>query len=164
MSLASQVTLLAQALGAQVKAIKANAGNLGALSTTEKSSLVGAINELKSAISSLSGSAGAAISDTAGAGDTTHTWSADKLVTALAQVKSDIVAGAPAAYDTLVEIANKLTSDDTALNGLLTAVGNRVSYADAQALTSAQQAQACANMGVGDPATDFVAAFNTALS
>ena len=70
--------------------------------------------------------------------------------------------GAPAAYDTLVEVATKLASDDGAITGLLAAVGNRVSFADAQTLTAQQQAQACANIGVGDPETDFVTAYATA--
>ena len=67
-----------------------------------------------------------------------------------------------AAYDTLVEVATKLASDDGAIAGLLAAVGNRVSFADAQTLTAQQQAQACANIGVGDPETDFVTAYATA--
>jgi hypothetical protein len=67
-----------------------------------------------------------------------------------------------AAYDTLQEIEAKLGSDDTALANLLTAVGNRVSFADAQSLTAAQQLQACTNLGLGDPTTDFAAAYTAA--
>jgi hypothetical protein len=70
--------------------------------------------------------------------------------------------GASAAYDTLQEIEAKLGSDDTALANLLTAVGNRVSFADAQSLTAAQQLQACTNLGLGDPTTDFAAAYTAA--
>lgn len=158
MSLETRLTALAQSIGGDVKTILAAQGSLAALTTTEKSSLVGAINEL---VSSISGG-GVTILDTAGAGDTTHAWSADKIVSALNQVKSDIVNGAPTAYDTLVEIATQLSGDQTALSGLLAAVGNRVAYDAAQSLTTGQKAQACANIGVGNPEHDFVSDYNTA--
>lgn len=159
MSLEIKLTLLTQAVGGDIKTILANQGSLAALSTTAKSSLVAAINEVQAAIASAGGNV---ILDTATTGDTTHTWSADKIIAQLAQLKSDIVSGAPAAYDTLLEIANQLSSDQTALSGLLAAVGNRIAYDQAQTLTTPQQAQACANIGVGDPETDLVAAYNAA--
>ncbi|WP_230369130.1 hypothetical protein [Paludibacterium denitrificans] len=80
-----------------------------------------------------------------------------------AQLKNDILGGASAAYDTLKEIEAKLGSDDTALANLLAAVGNRVSFADQQNLTTAQKLQACQNIGIGNPEVDLVAVFNTAM-
>lgn len=164
MSLQSQVSNLVVRVATECKAIRAVTGDKASLSTTDKTSLVAAINELKTALGAAS-----QILDSAGGGDTGHTWSADKIVGQLAQVKSDILSGAPAAYDTLLEIANKLSSDDGAIAGLLTAVGNRVAYDQAQTLTAPQKAQAIANIGavsavdVGDTAANFVATFEAAL-
>lgn len=46
--------------------------------------------------------------------------------------------------------------------GVGTAVGNWIAFDRTQTLTVSQQDQACANIGVGDPGIDFVAAYNTA--
>jgi hypothetical protein len=159
MSLQTRLTALAQAIAADVKTLLAQDGNLAALNTTAKSSLVAAINELVAAIAAASG---AAINDAAGNGDTAVTWSADKIHDELLALKSSILNGVDPAYDTLVEIAAKLGSDDTAITGLLDAVSKRVRYDAAQSLTTPQQAQACANIGVGDPETDLVAQYTAA--
>jgi len=82
----------------------------------------------------------------------------------LADLKNQILGGASSAYDTLQEIEAKLGSDATALGNLLTAVGNRLSFADAQSLTAAQQLQTCTNLGIGDPTTDFLAVYTAAKS
>ena len=164
MSLTTQISNLAVRVATECKSIRSVTGDKTALTTTDKASLVAAINELKAA---LAGAAG--ILDTAAAGDTTHTWSADKIVTQLAAVKSEILNGAPAAYDTLLEIANQLATDDGAISGLLTAVGNRVAFDQAQTLTAPQKAQALANIGaisasdVGDVTTNFVTSFEAGL-
>lgn len=164
MSLTTQISNLAIRIATECKSIRATTGDKTNLTTTDKTSLVAAINELKLAVASAG-----AILDSAGAGDTSHTWSADKIVTQLAAVKSEILNGAPAAYDTLLEISNKLSSDDGVTSGLLTAVGNRVAFDQAQTLTVPQKAQALANIGaasatdMGDPATDFVTTFEAGL-
>lgn len=164
MSLTTQISNLAVRVATECKSIRATTGDKTALTTTDKTSLVAAINELKSAMASAVG-----ILDTASAGDTSHTWSADKIVAQLAAVKSEILNGAPAAYDTLLEIANQLATDDGAIGGLLTAVGNRVAFDQAQTLTAPQKAQALANIGaisaadVGDVTTNFVTSFEAGL-
>jgi len=164
MSLTTQISSLAVRVATECKSIRSVTGDKTALTTTDKTTLVAAINELKAA---LAGAAG--ILDTAAAGDTTHTWSADKIVTQLAAVKSEILDGAPAAYDTLLEIANQLATDDSAIGGLLTAVGNRVAFDQAQTLTAPQKAQAISNIGaisasdVGDVTTNFVTTFEAGL-
>lgn len=164
MSLTVQISNLAVRIATECKSIRATTGDKTALTTTDKTSLVAAINELKAA---LSGAAG--ILDSAGVGDTSHTWSADKIITQLNAVKSDILGGAPAAYDTLLEIANQLSTDGGAISGLLTAVGNRVAFDQAQTLTAPQKAQAISNIGaisaadVGDVTTNFVTTFEAGL-
>lgn len=159
MSLDTRIADLILAVGADIKSILAAQGNLAALSTTAKGSLVAAINELQSALSSAGGSS---ILDTAGAGDTAHTWSADRIVAGLAQLKTDILGNVDAAHDTLEELVSALSSTDGALGGLLTAVGNRVRFDAVQTLTTAEKLQACQNLGVGNPDADLVAAYNAA--
>lgn len=96
------------------------------------------------------------INDAAGAGVTDKTWSADKLVSefaatitaAVAQAKTEIVDGAPAAYNTLLEIANYISTDQTQAAAILLALDNRVRFDAAQALSAAEQEQAQANIGV----------------
>ena len=96
------------------------------------------------------------INDAAGAGVTNKTWSADKLVSefaatitaAVAQAKTEIVDGAPAAYDTLLEIASYISTDQTQAAAILLALDNRVRFDAAQTLSAAEQEQAQANIGV----------------
>lgn len=164
MSLQTQITNLATRVGTECKSIRAAMGDKTALTTTNKTTLVAAINELVTTIASAS-----SILDSATTGDTTHTWSANKIVAEINAAKTAIINGAPAAYDTLIEIATQLSTDQTALGNLLTAVGNRVAFDAAQTLTAPQKAQAIANIGaisaadVGDVNSDFVATFNAAL-
>ena len=157
MTLATQLTTAFQNVGADIKAILASRGSLAALTTTDKTNLVAAINEIKSSISAAAG-----ILDTATDGDTTHTWSADKIYDELQALKTSIINGAPAAYDTLVEISTYLSSNDSTVAGLTTAIANRVSYADVQSLTTGQKLQACTNIGLGDPETDYAAIYAAA--
>lgn len=164
MSLTTQISNLAVRVATECKSIRATTGDKTTLTTTNKTSLVAAINELQSALGTAAG-----ILDSAGAGDTTHTWSADKIITAIAAAKSELINGAPAAYDTLLEIANELSTNGGAITGLLTAVGNRVAFDQAQTLTAPQKAQAIANIGaisaadVGDVTTNFVTTFEAGL-
>lgn len=160
MSLAVRISALVQAIGADIKSLMIAQGSLAALGTEAKTSLVAAINELQAEIGAASG--GAVIDDAAGAGETGKTWSASKLVTALAAVKSDILGGVDPAWDTLQEIVARLGDSDDAVGGLLTAVGNRLSFADVQTLTTEQKAQACQNLGLGDPEADLVAVYTAA--
>ena len=164
MSLTTQISNLAVRVATECKSIRQVTGDKANLTTTDKSTLVAAINELKAALNNA-----AVILDTAGAGNTTNTWSADKIVTEINAAKTAIINGAPAAYDTLLEIANKLSSDDGVTSSMLTSIGNKVAYDQAQTLTAPQKAQAIANIGaisaadVGDVATNFVTTFEAGL-
>ena len=159
MSLSARIVTLAQAIGGDVKTLTANQGSLTSLSTTAKTNLVAAINELATAL-------GSKINDTATNGDTTVTWSADKIYdtieAAKTAVKNDLTNGAAAALDTLSELAAAVGNDANFATTIATELGNRVRYDAAQTLTTLQQAQACANIGVGDPETDLSAAYTTA--
>lgn len=160
MSLENKLVLFAQAVGVDIGELITTRGNLTALTTVQKTSLVAAINEVQAGLKSVDLTA--LINDAAGAGVVDKTWSADKIVSALSNLKSEIIAGAPEAYDTLQEIAAYLAANDGSLNALLTAINNRVRFDAAQVLTPAQKLQACQNIGVGDPEVDLVAAYTQA--
>lgn len=162
MTMETRLIALAQAIGADVKSLRAAQGDLTSLSTTAKGNLVAAINE----VVGLVGAGGVQIDDGAGNGDTGVTWSADKIFDSIEQakqaVKDSILGGAGAALDTLKELADALNNDPNFAATIATQISNRVRYDAAQTLTTAQRLQVCQNIGIGDPETDFAAAYNTA--
>ena len=152
MSLETRIIALAQAIGTDIKGLNTSQGSLSSLTTTTKTSLVAAINELVLMI----GSAGAKIDDAAGNGATTVTWSADKIFdtieAAKAAVKNDLVAGAGAALDTLNELAAALNNDPSFASTIAGEIANRVRFDAAQTLTGPQQSQARSNIGAASDA------------
>jgi hypothetical protein len=108
---------------------------------------------------------GVSIND--GAASTSSTYSSTKIeavaAAAATAAKNDILGGAGAAYDTLAEIQAELTDNDSSIAGLLTSVGNRVRFDASQTLSAAQKTQACTNLGIGEPDSDWVGVFNAAL-
>ena len=162
MSLATRIESLVIRVAQEFNDVRAKTGDLANLTTTDKSNLLAAINELKAAVVSSSeiDDANIAISST---------YSSSKIVTLLDALKSEILGGADAAYDTLLEIQQLLQNGTTGLDALLAAVNNRVRFDAAQTLTAPEQAQARSNIGavaasdVGDTDTDFVAVFEGAL-
>lgn len=161
MSLDNRLIALAQAMGADVKALTLAQGQLSALNTTTNTSLVAAINELLTLVSGT----GAVIDDNAGAGDTGVAWSASKIVSAIAAaqmaVKNDLVNGAGAALDTLSELAAALGNDPSFAANIATQIANRVRFDAAQALSTQQQAQARDNIGAA--AASVLNALNAGL-
>lgn len=114
------LTAFAEFVGEKDKEITKLIGNLTTLSTTEKTDLVGAINELFQSIRSLSGSA-AGINDSA-TGDSS-TLSAKKILElvnqAKTEAKSEILGGNVAAeLDTIKELADALNGMKTGEDGL----------------------------------------------
>jgi capsid protein len=162
MSLATRIESLVIRVAQEFNDVRAKAGHLASLTTTDKSSLVAAINELQTAVQSAT-----AIDDNQIAASSTY--SSTKIVSLLDALKADILGGADAAYDTLLEIQQLLQSGTTGLDALLAAVNLRVRFDGEQTLNAAQQAQARSNIGavaasdVGDTDTDFVAIFDGAL-
>ncbi|MFT0547506.1 hypothetical protein ACMHYO_14385 [Allopusillimonas ginsengisoli] len=184
MTQASNLILFAQAVGVDISDLITSRGTLASLTTTDKTNLVNALNEVKASLSS----AGATINDTTASASTVYssnktqavanaaaaaiisdgttgtgtTWSSTKLTAQISAAIAAIVDGAPEAFDTLKELADYAVSDGSAMTALTTAVNNRVRYDAAQSLSAPQQLQACNNIGIGDPATDFVAAYTIA--
>lgn len=163
MSLATRIESLVLRVAQEFNDVRAKAGNLANLTTTDKSSLVSAVNELKTAVMSAS-----AIDDQNTA--TTTTYSSSKIVSLLDALKTEILGGADAAYDTLQEIQQLLQNGTSGLDALLAAVNHRVRFDAAQTLTDAEKAQARSNIGavavtdVGNTDTDFVTLFEGALA
>lgn len=171
MNLQQRITLLAQGIATDIKGLTTNQGSLSGLNTNAKNNLVAAINELQGVIAAATN-----IDDTKGNGDTTFTWSADKIYdtieAAKIAVKNDLLGGAAAAFDTLKELQDALGADAAFATTIATELGNRVRFDAAQTLTNAQKLQARENIGaisaadlttaIGDPDTDLVAAYEAA--
>jgi len=140
MSLLTRITALINSIATDIKDVYAKIGNLNTLQTTTKSSLVGAINEIKS-------SGGLQINDSTPSVSTTFSGTAidSKIATAKTEVKNEILGSASAAYDTLQEIQAQMEADDTAAASLTTAVGQRPTYTE-----------------TGNLDTDLVQLYNTA--
>ena len=155
-SLAARITDLTTRIATECKSLRAISGPLSSLSTTDKTSLVAAVNELKLALSS-----SASINDWATS--TQATWSSTQINLAITSAINGVVNGAGTALDTLQELATALGNDANFATSTATALANRIRYDSAQTLTSQQKTQACANLGVGEPDTDFVSTFNSGL-
>lgn len=185
----TQILALVNQLGLDNKALRAIQGNLTSLSTTAKGSLVAALNEVYAMANTAASSGGATINDTTPTNvntfssnkinavvaaliddlslATTKTWSASKIDTAIKAAVAGLVGTAPAALDTLQELAAAL-GDAGAITAINTALGNRVRFDATQSLTAAQKATAKANIDaygaleIGNPATSFLDAYNAA--
>jgi len=172
MSLATNIQNLATRIGTEVKAVRTlvngNTADLSALTTTQKSNLVSALNSLKAEVDAAAQSGGAAIND--GVTSTSSVWSSQKTSDSITAAISALTAGAPGALDTLDELAAALGDDANFASTVTTALSNRVRYDAAQTLTTPQQVQARANIGaasaadVGDTSTNYVTTFESALA
>lgn len=171
MSLAQEVADLALRAATEIKAIRTlvngNAADLSALNTTAKGNLVAALNELKASISAING--GAAIND-ASSSSTTQTYSITKILDVVNTAINNLTTGAPAAMNTLDELAAAIGDDSNFAATITTALANRLRVDIAQGLTAAQKLQGRQNLDavsttdVGDTTTDFVAIFEAGLN
>lgn len=162
MSLQTQLNSFVLRVADEFNTVKGRTGTLSALTTTDKSNLVAAINELKTAVITA-----VAIDDlTIG---TASTYSSSKIVTLLDALKADLLGGADPAFDTLLELQQALQNDQTGIAALTASIDKRVRFDAAQALTVPEQTQARDNIGavasadIGDTTTDFVTIFDAAL-
>lgn len=162
MSLQTQLSSFVLRVAQEFNTVKDRTGNLSALTTTNKSNLVAAINELQALVTASSDIDDSQVS-------TTTTYSSNKIVSLLNALKAEILGGADAAYDTLLEIQQALTNSSSGLDALLASINHRVRFDAVQTLTVQEQAQARTNIGavaatdIGDTTIDFVAIFEAAL-
>ena len=150
-----RITLLVQAIAKDIKTLTTSQGSLTALTTTNKTSLVAALNELKTAIANAT-----EVNDSVT--NTSATWSSQKINTAITSAVSALVSGAGTTLDTLKELADALGNDANFATTIATQMGKRVRVDAPQTFTVIEQAQGCANLGIGNPDTDFVVVYNTA--
>ena len=144
-TLSAQISALATQVGTDVKQIIANVGDLSKLTTTQKTSLVVALNELKANLQDVADSVGATIDDSTTSSD--QTWSSQKITSAITAAVNDLVNGAPTALDTLKELADAIETNQDAIAALQSIAAGHVKYDAAQSLTTEQQAQARTNIG-----------------
>lgn len=144
MSLETRVSALATQIGTDIKNLRSTRGTMASLTTTEKTNLVGALNELKAAMDA---SAASAVGINDAATVTTATWSSSKISTSISAAVADLVASAPTALDTLNELAAAIGNDGSFAASMATALGNRVRVDAVQTFTAPQQAQALSNIG-----------------
>lgn len=162
MTLASQITALATAVGSDINTIwtllNGKASDLAALSTSDKTNLVAALNEVKAAVDAID--PGDIIND--GTTATGTTWSSTKISNQITAAIDALVGSAPGALDTLQELADALNDDASVIDTILAAQSKRLRFDAAQTLDAAQQLQGCNNLGVGDPTTDFSGSYTAA--
>jgi len=143
-SLATNITNAITAIGTDIKALLSTRGTMSSLTTTVKTDLVSAINEVKASPS------GAVIDDATAS--TTKVYSSTKTNNAIAAAVSGLVASSPAALDTLNELATALGNDANFATTVTTALGTKALASDVTTLTT----------NVGTTTTDFAAAYATA--
>lgn len=166
MSLQTRITALSTAIAAEANAINSRAGTLASLTTTNKASLVAALNEVNAAILAINA---AEIND-ASSSSLVETWSIDKISATITAAVDGLIDGAPGTLDTLNELAAALNDDAGAVAAILAAQALRVSVDAAQGFDATQKAQGRDNIGaqeaalVGDTDRDFALDFTGALT
>lgn len=144
--LVKNLELAFKSIGEDVKKLLAQDGDLAALTTTQKASLVVSINELNAAVKAID--VKSVIDDTAT--DATHAWSAkkvgDEIVAKAAALKSELLGGAGEAYDTLKELADLIATNTDAIDALKNIAAGHVRFDKAQELTVEQKKQARDNI------------------
>ena len=146
----AQITILLKQVN---NTLKGNQGDLTKLNTADKTSLVNALNELKTTIDNKT-----AVNDSQTT--TANTWSATKINNEITTAITNLINGADVSSDTLKELADKIAALAQADNGL-------VSASQVQSFTVAQKLQARSNIDVyskaeiGDINTNFVTTINT---
>lgn len=121
-------------------------GDLTTLTTTDKTSVVRAMNELKASIGAV------------------NTGTDESAVNQLIDNKINaLVDNAPEALNTLKEIADKLQADESTAIALASTVSKKVAFDSPQSLSTEQQKQAQENIGLGDlSSADLVTVYTTA--
>ncbi len=185
MSLQTRLQDLATAVATDIKQLKvwvtgSSSGSLAGLTTTAKTDLISAINEVNAKPTSGSPPdateatkgvvALASLAEVAAGVDTAKAVTAQGVHQERLALKNEILgAGVPAALDTLDELAAALGDDANFGATVTTALANRVrTDTNAQGLDATQQANARTNIGtvaasdIGDPTIDLVAVYTAA--
>jgi len=176
MTLEQRIVLLAQAVGTDVKTIRSTVGVLANLTSTTKSDIVSALNEVlaktnvnSNAIGTLTSLTTSAksnlvaalnevhaqvssvdmtqlINDAAQSGVIDKTFSADRILSLVAGAVNQLVDSSPGTMDTLRELAAALGDNPNFATTITAALGNRVRVDAVQTFTAAEQEQARSNI------------------
>lgn len=164
----AEIKLFATEVGTHIKGLRTLMGLLSNLTTTDKTNLIAAINE----VNAKTAGAGAQIDDVTARTTTVYSSSRTeaRITEATAALKSDILGGAGPTVDTLKEIADILASSGSDVAALTTALSKRVRFDAAQTLTAPEKVQVNTNIGsvslaqFGDPAATYRDVFLAALA
>lgn len=152
MSQVTNISALATRIGTECKTLHDKIGVTGNLTTTEKTSLVSAINELKAAFDSID--VGSIIDDNEASG--TKTYSSTKImseITAAAQaVKNDLLGGAGDAVDTLKELADLIAENKSLIDAINAVAAKSVRVDQPQSFTDEEKIQGRDNIGAASAA------------
>ncbi len=184
MSLQTRLSDLATAVATDIKQLRtwltgSSSGDLTGLTTTDKSNIVAAINEVKAGSSGSPPDASvttkgivelATLAEVATGVDTERAVTAQGVRQERLALKSEILgAGVPEALDTLEELAEALADDENFAVSVTAALANRVRVDTAdQGLDSTQQSNGRTNIAavgtaaIGNPETDLVAVYTAA--
>lgn len=149
-TLSAQISALATQIGADIKTLIAQDGDLSTLTTQQKASLVLALNELKAGLTTVEGKLGAQIDDSSSGTD--KTWSASKINSAITTAVNALINGAPETLDTIKEVADAIAANQDAIAAIQAVAAGHVKYDGAQDLTSEQKTQARTNIGAAGTA------------
>lgn len=184
MTLQTRMSDLITAIGTDYKQLRtwitgSSSGNLTGLTTTDKTSLVAALNEVKASSSGAPPDASdtvkgvvelATLAEVATGTDTLRAVTAAGVRQERVALKAEILgADVPAALDTLDELAAALADDSNYAASVTTALAARVRVdTAAQGLTGTEQSNARTNIdaisgtAIGDPDVDLAALYVTA--
>lgn len=181
MSLQIKIGDLITAIGTDMKGLRvfitgSSTGTLAGLSTTDKSSLVNAINEVKasstgapaSATTTVQGVVELATNTEATTGtDTTRAVTPSGLAAAVSAGLNSLVNAAPGTLDTLGEIATALIADEGTAATLATTVGTKMAKASNlsdlnNVITARTNLDVYSKTELGNPETDLAALYATA--
>jgi hypothetical protein len=165
MSLVTNVTNLATRVATEVKALRTlingNAADLSSLNTTSKTSLVSAVNEVNTVVSNKP-----SINDSTTS--SSSVWSSSKTNTAITSAVAAVVDAAPAALDTLNELAAALGDDANYASTITTALSGKAATVHTHAISDVTGLQTAldgkaSTTDVGDTTTNFVTTFEAGL-
>lgn len=183
MSLQSRISDLITVIGTDYKQLRtwitgSSSGNLTGLTTTDKSSLLAAVNEVNGKAVTVPDSTTAVkgiielatLAEVATGTDTVRAVTPEGVRQERAALKTEILgAGVPSALDTLDELAAALADDANYASTVTAALANRLRVdTPEQILDATQKSNGQINLGVystgalGDPETDLVALYTAA--
>lgn len=159
MSLSIQLNALVSRLGEEFQEVNMLAtgsidGSLASLSTTDKTNLIAAINEVHNGLVSLDG-AKLVIDDSAVS--TEKTYSSSKIASELTKLKAELLGDGEidGVLDTIREIAAYAEANKDLIDSLTTLASKRVSVVEGEVLSETEQTFAKQNMGLDQDLADI---------